>query len=62
MSSIVSAAGDSSFTGKADYLSLLAEVGNAVAAGSEPGEDVDEVSTGYLDLKVGTTLSRRSHT
>lgn len=44
--------GDSSFVGKAGPLSLLGEVGNAVAVGSEAGEDVDEISTGYIDLKV----------
>lgn len=55
MSSIVStSSGDSSFVGKEGYLSLLGEVGKAVAVGSEPGEDVDEISTGYLDLKVRT--------
>lgn len=53
MSSIVStSSGDSSFVGKAGYLSLLGEVGKAVAVGSEAGEDVDEISTGSLDLKV----------
>lgn len=53
MSSIVSTStGDSSFVGKAGPLSLLGELGNAVAVGSEAGEDVDEVSAGYLDLKV----------
>ena len=55
MSSILyTSAEDSNFVGKAGYLSLLGEVGNAVAIGSEAGEDVDEISTGYLDLKVRT--------
>ena len=59
-SSIASTSGGWNFDGKADYLSLLGELGNAVAIGSEAGEDVDEVSTGYLDLKVCWFATRRS--
>lgn len=44
--------GDVSFTGKEGYLTLLGSVGKAVAVGSEAGEDLDEISTEFLDLKV----------
>lgn len=46
------AADGAGFTGKTDTLSLLGSLGQAVALGAEAGEDIEEVGTGTVDLKV----------
>ncbi len=40
------------FTGKNDTLTLLGSLGQAVAFGAEAGEDMEEVGTVSIDLKV----------
>lgn len=44
-------------TGNGATFSLLADLGKAVAVGAEAGEDLDEITTGYLHLKVGLPVS-----
>lgn len=53
-------AGNTSFSGKEQYITLLGSLGRAVAAGAEAGENLDDVSAGPLGLKVnaGSTLTR----
>lgn len=43
---------DVSFAGKGDHLTLLENLGRAVAVGAEAGEDLNEISTGLVNLKV----------
>lgn len=49
-------AGAVSFTGKERYLTLLGDVGKAVAVGAESGEDLDEISMEFLELKVSVNV------
>lgn len=45
-------AGDTLFTGKEEYVTLLGTLGRSVALGAEAGEDLDEINAGSFDLKV----------
>lgn len=47
---------DLMFTGKESVLELLESLGKAAAIGAETGEDVDEISTGSINLKVGADI------
>lgn len=50
-----------SLAGKDTFLSLLGDVGRAVASGAEAGEEIDETSTGSLDLKVSIPNQYLAH-
>lgn len=54
-------AGDLTFTGKESFLGLLESLGKAVAVGAEAGEDVDEISTGNVGLKVQISQLQQSY-
>ena len=45
-------ANDAGFAGKNDTLALLGSLANAVAIGTEAGEDIDEIGTGSIELQV----------
>lgn len=47
------ATGYAEIAGNGPTFSLLADLGKAVAVGAEAGEDLDEISTEFLHLKVG---------
>lgn len=44
------------FSGKEEYVTLLGNLGNAVATGAAPGEDLTTISTGSVGLKVNTPV------
>ncbi|CAM9387820.1 unnamed protein product [Ectocarpus sp. 12 AP-2014] len=48
-------------SGRNDVLELLGSLGRAVAIGSEAGEDIDEVSTGSVDLKAAKVAESSIH-
>lgn len=49
--------GYAEIAGNGATFSLLADLGKAVAVGAEAGEDLDEITTGNLHLKVGLHIS-----
>ncbi|CAM9843656.1 unnamed protein product, partial [Ectocarpus sp. 4 AP-2014] len=49
------------YSGRNDVLELLGSLGRAVAIGSEAGEDIDEVSTGSVDLKAAKVAESSIH-
>ncbi|CAM9106341.1 unnamed protein product [Ectocarpus fasciculatus] len=56
-----SAAQGSGYSGRNDILALLGSLGRAVAIGSEAGEDIDEVSTGSVDLQAAKVAESSIH-
>ncbi|CAM9181833.1 unnamed protein product, partial [Ectocarpus sp. 8 AP-2014] len=53
--------GDGYYSGRNDTLMLLGSLGRAVAIGSEAGEDIDEISTGSVDLRAAKVAESSIH-
>ncbi|CAM9275625.1 unnamed protein product [Ectocarpus sp. 4 AP-2014] len=59
--SSLAAEGNGYYSGRNDTLMLLGSLGRAVAIGSEAGEQVDQVSTGSVDLQAAKAAESSVH-